>query len=370
MPRRDREINIFNIAFLDVITGAMGAFILLVLLLAPYYTGPQSPPPHLKKVQQSINDAAKSTEHLEKQIDQAVKAGIDPKLFDALKKLLARVKSELAAAQRQMISLRGEINGLEKKNHELIGQNQQLQAELSQAKSRISQLKQEIQQLQSEIQQLKAKIRYLEQHQGTAKFRPMVVFVEREHIPNGLLNSGAPFMVYARTLYRSGVAYTTGKGTRSLPAQNDPPFAPEKIRADHFNLPTWVATHIGRVPFPRGKGVDDEQFFTPRVNNGPGYSTSSPNTEELVIADANLRSHISLYVLLTPPHSPKMEKHGQFAITITFGKQSLTKHFVLSYAKPIRKYSIQILPGENMIIHHFPLAGTGIVRSWSARLAQ
>lgn len=93
MPRRDREINIFNIAFLDVITGAMGAFILLVLLLAPYYTGPQSPPPHLKKVQQSINNAAKSTEHLEKQIDQAVKAGIDPKLFDALKKLLARVKS-------------------------------------------------------------------------------------------------------------------------------------------------------------------------------------------------------------------------------------------------------------------------------------
>jgi hypothetical protein len=31
--RRDREINIFNIAFLDVITGALGAFILLTVLL-------------------------------------------------------------------------------------------------------------------------------------------------------------------------------------------------------------------------------------------------------------------------------------------------------------------------------------------------
>jgi hypothetical protein len=32
--RGNREVNIFNIAFLDVITGALGAFVLLVILLA------------------------------------------------------------------------------------------------------------------------------------------------------------------------------------------------------------------------------------------------------------------------------------------------------------------------------------------------
>ncbi len=37
MKPRNREINIFNIAMLDVISGAMGAFLIIMVILLPYY---------------------------------------------------------------------------------------------------------------------------------------------------------------------------------------------------------------------------------------------------------------------------------------------------------------------------------------------
>jgi hypothetical protein len=37
MRRRNREINIFNLSMLDVISGAMAAFLILVVVLMPYY---------------------------------------------------------------------------------------------------------------------------------------------------------------------------------------------------------------------------------------------------------------------------------------------------------------------------------------------
>lgn len=37
MQRRNREINIFNLSMLDVISGAMGAFLIVMVILLPYY---------------------------------------------------------------------------------------------------------------------------------------------------------------------------------------------------------------------------------------------------------------------------------------------------------------------------------------------
>jgi hypothetical protein len=37
MRRRSREINVFNLSMLDVIAGAMAAFLILVVILLPYY---------------------------------------------------------------------------------------------------------------------------------------------------------------------------------------------------------------------------------------------------------------------------------------------------------------------------------------------
>ena len=37
MKPRNREINIFNISMLDVISGALGAFLIIMIVLFPYY---------------------------------------------------------------------------------------------------------------------------------------------------------------------------------------------------------------------------------------------------------------------------------------------------------------------------------------------
>ena len=37
MKPRNREINIFNLSMLDVISGAMAAFLIIVVILLPYY---------------------------------------------------------------------------------------------------------------------------------------------------------------------------------------------------------------------------------------------------------------------------------------------------------------------------------------------
>ena len=37
MKSRNREINIFNLSMLDVISGAMGAFLIIMVILLPYY---------------------------------------------------------------------------------------------------------------------------------------------------------------------------------------------------------------------------------------------------------------------------------------------------------------------------------------------
>jgi cell division protein FtsB len=67
--RRDREINIFNIAFLDVITGALGAFILLTVLLVAQAkkSAGGADPAELERLRQKNQELAQQIEQLRRQ---------------------------------------------------------------------------------------------------------------------------------------------------------------------------------------------------------------------------------------------------------------------------------------------------------------
>jgi hypothetical protein len=70
--RRDREINIFNIAFLDVITGALGAFILLtVLLVAQAKNSGGADPAEVERLRQQNQQLAKENTSLKSEKEQA-----------------------------------------------------------------------------------------------------------------------------------------------------------------------------------------------------------------------------------------------------------------------------------------------------------
>ena len=102
MARRDREINIFNIAFLDVITGAMGAFVLLVVILAPYYTGLK---PALAK-----DAAGRAVFRRQGPEKRSAGAAIRAARQSAGAKSVNRAQDDLAKAKQQLDALKQQLD--------------------------------------------------------------------------------------------------------------------------------------------------------------------------------------------------------------------------------------------------------------------
>ena len=79
MKPRNREINIFNISMLDVISGALGAFLIIMIVLFPYYKKEsidyQRDIQELRKQVQAANQKTKEAElhsqEIEKQLQEA-----------------------------------------------------------------------------------------------------------------------------------------------------------------------------------------------------------------------------------------------------------------------------------------------------------
>jgi flagellar motor protein MotB len=130
MARRDREINIFNIAFLDVITGAMGAFVLLVVLLAPYVKKAQETPQ--QQQQQQEEDVQKTLDRAEQNMQQADQA-MQTDDVEKLKRLLAQARADLAEARKQLDALQQELVQAQQQLQQAEAENEDLGKRLQQA---------------------------------------------------------------------------------------------------------------------------------------------------------------------------------------------------------------------------------------------
>ena len=131
MARRDREINIFNIAFLDVITGAMGAFVLLVLLLAPYYNG-SAPRSQAKQqaAQSAVNDAQQNVQKAQQSV---------PQNDQQARQALDQAKADLDQAKQQLDALKQQIDQLDSQNHRLSALDDQQQQQVAQLQQQAEQ---------------------------------------------------------------------------------------------------------------------------------------------------------------------------------------------------------------------------------------
>lgn len=93
MKRRNRDINIFNLSMLDVISGAMGAFLIIMVILLPYYK--KESIDYQKELQQS-----RTAENLARQETQTARAAqreAQTRQQDAEESLRATEKSMRAA---------------------------------------------------------------------------------------------------------------------------------------------------------------------------------------------------------------------------------------------------------------------------------
>ncbi|HEX4407404.1 MAG TPA: hypothetical protein VH206_01400 [Xanthobacteraceae bacterium] len=127
MARRDREINIFNIAFLDVITGAMGAFVLLVVLLSQYVKTPQDKPQ-----QQTERTTQHDLDRAQREIEQADQA-VQTDDVERLKRLLAQARADLKEAQQQLSQLESELDKAEQDLQQSQAENEDLRRRLQRA---------------------------------------------------------------------------------------------------------------------------------------------------------------------------------------------------------------------------------------------
>jgi hypothetical protein len=139
MRARNREINIFNMSLLDILTGMLGAFLFLMLGLLPYYSKVVKNKPEDVHQQAELNkDLEKQLEDLKKLVDQAKKGPLTP---EEIQKLM------------------DQLNTLQQQIAQLKDLNQKWQDYAGQLESEVAQTKQQLQTTAEERDKWKDRVR-------------------------------------------------------------------------------------------------------------------------------------------------------------------------------------------------------------------
>jgi hypothetical protein len=104
MRRRSRDIQIFNLSMMDVITGAMGAFLIVMVVLARYY---ESDPGNRQKVDALKAELAEARDRL-RDIDLAFQR--TGQTSGDVTQALNRARRNLNAAERDLEKLREQLD--------------------------------------------------------------------------------------------------------------------------------------------------------------------------------------------------------------------------------------------------------------------
>jgi len=101
MRARNREFNILNMSFLDVICGAMGAFLIIMVILMPYYKKEaQDFLQSIGNLKQELAESSQRLEETEAELDRAEKRIME------LEQELQKSQSQNSALQRSVDEVR------------------------------------------------------------------------------------------------------------------------------------------------------------------------------------------------------------------------------------------------------------------------
>ncbi len=99
MRRPKREFTIFSLAAIDLFCSAMGAFMVISIILIPYFgrmeAQPAPPPPDTSALKQKLAEATRKAEEARKQAEEARKQA------DAARKQADKLKTEIGQVQDQ-----------------------------------------------------------------------------------------------------------------------------------------------------------------------------------------------------------------------------------------------------------------------------
>lgn len=144
MRRSNRSIEVFDISLMAVVTKAMGAFLVIMLLLMPYYKSGPVGEKTAAELAKELNEAQKQLKHA---IDNMKTSNIDPRELERLKLLLEEAQRRLQ--QAQMLADR-----LKRENDQLNSQVSRLESELNESKRKLAEEKKKNDQLENQLAQL------------------------------------------------------------------------------------------------------------------------------------------------------------------------------------------------------------------------
>lgn len=104
MKPRNREINIFNLSMMDVISGAMGAFLILVVILSRHYESKSVTTEAIITLQRELVEA---TGHLDEASDE-IRAG--SRETADIERFLRRAKDNVNAGKAAIAGLRSDLD--------------------------------------------------------------------------------------------------------------------------------------------------------------------------------------------------------------------------------------------------------------------
>ncbi|MGH6825950.1 hypothetical protein [Methyloceanibacter sp.] len=185
MKRPHRSIETFDISLMAVVTKAMGAFLVLMLLLMPYYSSSPLGKDEAQDLARKVQDAdAKIKGVLDKLGDKDLgkdlvsareELGSGEKLIGQLKRYVDQLSAQVTRLEEKIVTLSAELDQLkkdkstlsarvaelEKENADLKAENEKLKAEIEELKKRIAELEKQIKDLNARIAELEKKIEEL-----------------------------------------------------------------------------------------------------------------------------------------------------------------------------------------------------------------
>jgi hypothetical protein len=144
MRRSNRSIEVFDISLMAVVTKAMGAFLVLMLLLMPYYS---SGPVGQKTAAELAEELKEAQKKLESAIDNLKRGEITPEDLERLKRLLEETQRRLQQAQTL-------ADRLKRENDQLNSQVARLENELEDSKKKLAEEKEENRRLKNDLAKL------------------------------------------------------------------------------------------------------------------------------------------------------------------------------------------------------------------------
>ena len=232
MKKRSREINIFSMSALDLFASALGAFILIAIILFPYF----------------------------------------PNTGDSPERV-AEVRAELAQVQRELQQTQVDLRECRSEVEQLLDQLQQSQSSLQTCRSELERIQEELQQIQSSLPACRSQLAQAEAQldscQAELKRRFLLILISwstRDDVDLHIIDPRGREYYYAASSFSGSAAKleednTTGPG-------NEIWLHPEAIPGDYrilYNLFSNRGSGVtvrGSMLTPEGKTPFRDRFLS------------------------------------------------------------------------------------------------------------